>query len=163
MPPAPATAETTNSAPLRPIRLAEPFERLCARSIDGNGRRRSVLLVSAGRGDDPAASADAFAAGGFEVISADYPGPHGSLGEALARSGAQVACVVVAADGWEAAADAASQFRAAGARVVMAAAAASDGASAGSFDAVLTAGTDVVSLLSDVLDRIAEPGKNGQS
>jgi methylmalonyl-CoA mutase len=160
---APATAERTDSAPLRRVRLAEPFERLCARSIDRNGRQRSVLLIRAGRGDDPAASGDAFAAGGFEVISADYPGPHGSLGEALARSGAQVACVVAEADGSEAAADAASQLRAAGARVVVAAAASSDGAPADSFDAVLTADTDVVALLSDVLDRIAEPGKNGQS
>lgn len=150
-------------SPLRLVRLAEPFERLCARSIDSSGRRRVVLLVDSGRAEDPAASGDAFAAGGFEVFSMTDRHSAGSLGEVLASSGAEVACIVVGGDGWEAAAEAASQLRAAGARVVVAATGASEDAPAGTFDALLTPATDVVSLLSQVLDRIAERHENGQS
>ena len=47
--------------------------------------------------------------------------------------------------------------------VVVAAASSSDDAPHGGFDALLTPDTDVVSLCSDVLDRIAESGKNGHS
>ena len=43
--PAPATAEGSDASLLRPVRLAEPFENLCARAIAGNGRRPTVLLV----------------------------------------------------------------------------------------------------------------------
>ncbi len=162
IPPAPPAIEEADSPLLRPVRLAEPFETLCNRSIAATGLRPTVLLVKLGPGEDPAASADAFAAGGFEVISADAFAPCDSLGEALARSGARVACVSLGADGAEAAAETARALRVAGARLVVAAAASADFAP-GAFDAILAPDTDLVALFSDVLDRIAEPDENGQS
>jgi methylmalonyl-CoA mutase len=157
------TPEASDVSPLRPARLAEPFENLCVRALAVYGRPPTALLVQIGRGDDPAASADAFAAVGFDLIHADGTGPNAEIGEALAGSGAQVACVVIAADVGDAAAKAAQALRAAGVMVVIAAARSADAVPQGVFDATLTRDTDLVSLFSDVLDRIAEPDKNGQS
>lgn len=155
--------EDSKISPLRPVRLAEPFEELCARSIDESGRRRTVLVVESGRGEDRAESADAFAAGGFEVVSARWTQPGSSVGAMLARSGARVACIVVDGDNWDAAMATASALRSAGARVLVASAGSAPATAAAGFDAVLTPDTDVVSLLSAVLDRIAETHENGQS
>jgi hypothetical protein len=116
-----------------------------------------------GRGEDQVAAGDAFAAGGFEVISPVASISRDGLAEALADSGALVACVVLGVDGPEAATEAARALRAAGAKVLVAATHSPDGVPSGVFDATLTQDTDLVSLFSYVLDRIAEPGKNGQS
>jgi len=158
-----AAIEGTAATSLLPIRLAEPFETLCGRNITDNGRRQSVFLVTLGHGDDPAAAADAFKAAGFEAIAAHGATPRGSLGEAFARTGARVACILLGVDGAVAAEEAASTLREGGARVVVAASASTEGVPPGIFDAILTADADLVSLFSDVLDRIAEPDENGQS
>lgn len=144
----------------RPMRLAEPFEALCARSLDPGGRRPRVMLVRTGAGGDPAGVSDAFAAGGFEVVHGDA-GDGDSLAGAFARSEARAACIVDA-DGQDVA-RAASALRAAGARVLVAAGLPTGAAPSGMFDAFLSPDTDLVSLLSHVLDRIAEPDENGHS
>jgi methylmalonyl-CoA mutase len=155
--------EGDNSSLLPPVRLAEPFENLCVRAVAVNGQRPAVLLVQMGRGEDQTASGDAFAAAGFEVVSADSSVPRDALVAAFSRSGARVACVVFGEDGPEAAAETARALRAAGAKVVVAAAPSADGGPLGPFDATLTEDTDLVSLFSDVLDLIAQPDENGQS
>jgi methylmalonyl-CoA mutase len=163
LPAAPAAIEGADPPLLRPVRLAEQFERLCARSTAGNGRRRPLLLAQIDRGEDLVGARDACAAAGFLVVSADLSGSPGSLRESFAQSGARIACVVLGADGPEAAAEAARALRTAGAKVVIAAAPSAVGVPPGVFDATLTEDTDLVSLFSDVLDRIAEPDENGQS
>jgi methylmalonyl-CoA mutase cobalamin-binding subunit len=106
--------------------------------------------------------ADAFAAGGFDV-EASGRGKVDAIRDALERSGARVACILADADGAEEATAAALGLRSAGARFLVAADGFSAGTPVGPFDAVLTPDTDVVALLSDILDRIAEPEENGQS
>lgn len=162
-PPFQSAMEGTDDSMLRPIRLAEPFETLCGRSIAGDGRRPTAFLVGLDQADDPASAPDAFRAAGFEVVAADPSTPYGSPGAAFARSGATVACVSFGADGAEAAAEAAHALRGAGARVVVGAAASASAVAPGVFDAILARDTDLVSLFSDVLDLIAATDENGQS
>jgi len=83
--------------------------------------------------------------------------------DAFARSGARIACILAGADGAEEAMAAAGALRSAGDRFLVAAGEFSAGAPAAPFDAILAPDTDVVALLSDILDRIAEVDENGQS
>ena len=134
------------------------------RTVTKGGGRQRVLLVDLRRkgGEDAAAPADAFAAGGFDVEIAGN-GKAEAIREAFVRSGARVACILAEADGADEAAVAAQVLRSAGAGFLVAAGPFSAGAPAAPFDAVLMAETDVVALLSDILDRIAEPDENGHS
>ena len=163
--PAPLPPMETESldATLEPIRLSEPFEALCAQSIMRDGGRQRVLLVDLRRagGEDLSSVADAFAAGGFTV---DVAGDEKTEAvRAFVRSGARIACILAGTDGSEEATAAARALRSAGARFLVAAGPFATGAPEAPFDATLSADTDVVALLSDILDRIAEPDENGQS
>ncbi|MCB1499277.1 MAG: hypothetical protein KDK07_05730 [Bauldia sp.] len=162
----PATALPVGAVrgPLRAMRLSEPFEDLCERNLDAAGRRRRIFLLApkGGRSADPAAAADAFAAGGFEIVSADTAdGDHGALA-AFAASGAGLGCIIADPENVQSAISAAASLGAAGARQVVIAAPSREGIPPGACDAVLTPDTDIVALMSEMLDRIAEQHQNGQ-
>ena len=131
---------------LRPIRLPEAFEALCVRERRRRAARVACCSSRMSRGEDPAEAADAFAAGGFEVVSTDARHDADALDDAFARSGAQVACLVAGCGRRDvAAADRAGAPRSGRGMVVMAAA--SDRRRwrpPAVFDAVLVPDTDMV-------------------
>ena len=162
---APFPASSRDRGPLRPWRIAEPFEALCARSTDGDGNRRRVFLLSSqsGKAEDPTMAADAFAAGGFEIVPAAMGTKDEAVAAAFAASGASLACVIADRGQTENAVTAAARSRKAGAKMIVIAASSGDGIDADACDAVLSTDTDIVALMSEMLDRIAEQHQNGQS
>jgi methylmalonyl-CoA mutase len=166
--PAPAVLRKTESGrtdvePLRAIRLSEPLEALWARAAPAGGQQATAMLIPLGaiHGEELSAAADAFAAGGFDAIVHD--GGEAGLAEALRRRKTRVACVLADATAFERATGVTAVLREAGACAVVAAGPLARVAGADRFDALLLPDTDIVTLASYVLDRIAAVDENGQS
>lgn len=146
--PLPALAAAAQSSPgdlrLRPVRLAEPLERL-ADAFGHVMAGESVPVIRLGKGGDPDL-ADALAAVGLKARSvrtaADIPS-------------VPLACIVVGDGGAESAAEAASGLRAAGTALIVAASIA-EGTVPDWCDAIVTPDCDLVAVFSGLLDRIAE-------
>lgn len=130
---------------LRPVRLAEPFERLAAMvALAMGGEPASVIRI--GKGGDPDLG-DALAAVGIRARSVraaeDVPG------------NARLACIVVGNEGADRAAEMAARLRAAGAGTIVAATTVPDPAPAWC-DAIVTPDCDLIALFAGLLDRIAD-------
>jgi methylmalonyl-CoA mutase len=146
--PLPALPAAAQSSPgdlrLRPVRLAEPLERL-ADAFGHVTAGESVPVIRLGKGGDPDL-ADALAAVGLKARSvrtaADIPS-------------VPLACIVVGDGGAESAAEAASSLRAADTALIVAAGTAED-TIPDWCDAIVTPGCDLVAVFSGLLDRIAE-------
>jgi methylmalonyl-CoA mutase len=110
------------AAPMQPMRLAEPFERLREWSdafLARTGARPKVFLAALGRQADFTARAafakNFFESGGFEAVSGDGNGA--TLATAFTASGAPLACLCASDKTYESdGAPAAAALKAAGAR-----------------------------------------------
>lgn len=164
-------ADAGPSSRLRSVRLAEPFEHLCARSQDlaASGIPPVVFMAridtSAGTDEAVAAAADALATGGLEAIEAGEPGDDHASDAAFAQSGAAVACIAAGRSASEdAIAGMAASLKDAGAALVL---------FHGSgkrpvidlpvVDGTLAPGADLVAILGKTLDAIANAGKKMQN
>ncbi len=151
--------------PVEPIRLSEPFEALCARSMAKDGARQRVLVVGPpargrrGPGDAGRCLRRRRLRGGGSGSGARRTRSATPSNDRAHGSPAFLPMPTAPKRPWR------RHWR-------------SDPQAPGSswppadfpperrsapFDAVLTPDTDVVALLSDILDRIAEPEENGQS
>jgi methylmalonyl-CoA mutase len=145
VPPSLESSAGQDSTPLPPVRLAAPIEAIGAR-IAAGGRNR-VALVGGATGDH--GIGDALTALGFAVEPVQDV-------DDLAAPVPAITCVVVRGEEWSAAADTAQALRNAGVTLVLAAAAIGDDVAAAGFDALLTPDTDLVDVVTDLLDRDAE-------
>jgi methylmalonyl-CoA mutase len=155
---APPLSETIEA--LVVSRLAEPFEALRehADRLARSGRRPAVFLAILGRPTDTAAVASEvrqfFASGGLSAVTSAAPISPDTAGAAFGESRAEAACICATAksSGAEIAA-AARALKAEGATAIGVAGHA--GAVPFTFDYRIERDTDVVALLSDILERIA--------
>ena len=136
---------------LRPVRLAEPFERLAVRLAEAMGGEPAVVF-RAGKGGDPDL-ADALAALG---IRARFLASVDAL-----ETPPRLACIIVGEGGEAQAAETAARLRAAGARVLVAALAGSE-ITPGWCDAIITPDADLNAIMAGLLDRIADRQEKGQ-
>jgi methylmalonyl-CoA mutase len=143
--PAPGAEAPGDDRRLRPVRLAEPLERLAAALAAAMAGERAVVIRT-GKGGDPDI-VDALAAVGIRTTAA------GSVADVAAPP--RLACIVVGEDGAGPAEDAAAGLRAAGAGVILAATIGSPAAPAWC-DAIVTPDCDLVSVFAGLLDRIAD-------
>src|SRR5262249_25537421 len=98
--PAPAGAAAVTFAPLAPIRLAEPFEKLreaSDRALAQTSARPKVFLANLGHLSDFGARAtfagNFFAAGGIEAVTNEGFADPGAMVAAFRASGAKLACL----------------------------------------------------------------------
>ena len=154
---APPLSETIEA--LVVTRLAEPFEALRERA-DGlalSGKRPAVFLAMLGRPSETAALASEvrqlFASGGLAAVTGAPIAPE-AAGAAFAESRAEATCICATAKSGEAEiAAAARALKAGGAMAIGLAGHA--GAVPFRFDYLIERDTDVVALLSAILERIA--------
>ncbi len=149
--PLPALEPEAGAGRLRPVRLAEPFERLALRLAEAMAGEPAVV-VRAGTGGDPDL-ADALAAFG---IRTRFP-----AGLDACPATPRLACIIIGEDGEALAAETAARLRAAGAKVLLAARTGA-GHAPGWCDAIITPDADLIAVMADLLDRIADRHEKGQ-
>ena len=142
---------------LRPMRLAEGFERLRDISdarLEGTGERPRILLVNLGtlaeHGARSAYARNAFEAGGIEAVSSAALEDGSAAGPAFAKSGCRLACLCSSDECYaEMAAVAVAALRKAGAEVVYLAGRPTDALCDAGVDTFVYRGCNLLSLLED--------------
>ena len=155
---------------LAAARLAEAFETASIRaaSLARDGRPPRCLVVSVGPAQEVEAVAadvrDVLASGGIAAVEATVPDSTAAAAVALEQAGTPVAfvCAGDLKDGEPVAI--AGRLAAAGARpIVLATGKPVRGPVPSPFNAVISTGSDVPALLSDLLDAIADAAEKGQN
>jgi methylmalonyl-CoA mutase len=165
--PLPATA-AVSFAPLAPIRLALPFERLRDRSdeiLAKTGKRPRVFLANLGRASDFTARAtfakSFFESGGIETVDSEGFSESAALAAAYKASGAALVCLCSSDKVYAGqAADAAGALQVAGTRHIYLAGRVADLEAAlrtAGVDAFIFQGADALSLLEDAYRRMEQP------
>jgi methylmalonyl-CoA mutase len=155
-------------APLAPMRLAVPFERLRDRSDDilkRTGKRPRVFLANLGRASDFTARAtfakSFFESGGIEAIDSEGFSDTSALAAAYKASGADLACLCSSDKVYaELAADAAGALQVAGSKHIYLAGRVSDLEAAlktAGVDTLIFAGTDALAILENAYRRMERP------
>jgi methylmalonyl-CoA mutase len=166
---APASATSGVSfAPLAPMRLSVPYERLRDRSdaiLERTGRRPRVYLANLGSASDFTARAtfakSFFESGGVEALGSDGFSEASALAAAYETSGADLVCLCSSDKVYaELAADAARALQVAGSKHIYLAGRVSDleaTLNTAGVDAFIFAGCDALSVLEDAYRRMERP------
>jgi methylmalonyl-CoA mutase len=166
---APASATSGVSfAPLAPMRLSVPYERLRDRSdaiLERTGRRPRVYLANLGSASDFTARAtfakSFFESGGVEALGSDGFSEASAVAAAYETSGADLVCLCSSDKVYaELAADAARALQVAGSKHIYLAGRVSDleaTLNTAGVDAFIFAGCDALSVLEDAYRRMERP------
>jgi methylmalonyl-CoA mutase len=168
-PTAPRPDAAVTADRLGPMRLAEPFEALCDRSLRLNAAGTPPTVFVAGLGADFSAAAgkavDTLATGGLAATNAERHESPEAAGAAFRASGAAVACIAAGSDTTDAAVAALAQaLKDAGAQRVLAFfASESPQRLTPPVDEIVGSRADLPEVLGKLLDCVAIAGKNRQN